>query len=688
MTSVSTRHAVYVGASGPVEATPFGFLRFIRHPATPSDVSLTEPTIIVLDRNPFIIGRNPTCSACVLTNPCVSSVHATFTKQQLYSSQSHPNGPFSVSLADMSRNACYVNGTRIGQGKTTLLSDGDCLDLVVAAKPENAIYNLRAVFSLTDPAELPDGAADPRQSQICTLVPPTELMPAAGDTPPSKKSASNSTVTSKSSNNSCQVEETDDNTDVSDDDEDDDIISPTASWRRDVVELYEVHYDRCLGRGSFAAVYCATRRSNQQLVAVKEIQLSRVMGFGNEETDVGATGRAVDERQRREEERQRREKQILKTVRHRHVVRCYDVFQTDKRFWFAMTFAKGGELYSVLKRTGPLPERVVRKIIYQCGLALQYLHASGIVHRDIKLENLLLAAPLDPTTSPNAATAAVGASSVSPGNKENKNTSRTSAKKPPHTDHLIANGNASHPDKGICDNLLGVGWEQRLRILVSDFGLSKITGGVDGTLMQTMCGTPVYVAPEVTYVAARENASGYSPAVDIYSLGVVAFALMTGRPPFPYHKNPATGEVDKNRVEYSRQVKWPATTKPLPLTHPYYQQRCGGTSGAPPSLQPQSLNPVSNDGKTFVQRLLSLRPDYRPTACELLNDKWLLPEHPTQFGAAPPTPPTAATAAVPPVLPSGHNNNNNNNNNRNNDSNRNSNTHSNRNGNGKRTRDD
>lgn len=60
------------------------------------------------------------------------------------------------------------------------------------------------------------------------------------------------------------------------------------------------------------------------------------------------------------------------------------------------------------------------------------------------------------------------------------------------------------------------------QIKISDFGLSKILG--EGVFMQTMCGTPEYLAPEILDPALRSK-SGYGYQVDLWSTGVIMFTL-------------------------------------------------------------------------------------------------------------------------------------------------------------------
>ncbi|KAG8127886.1 hypothetical protein E2320_014779 [Naja naja] len=78
------------------------------------------------------------------------------------------------------------------------------------------------------------------------------------------------------------------------------------------------------------------------------------------------------------------------------------------------------------------------------------------------------------------------------------------------------------------ENLLYYSLDEDSKIMISDFGLSKIEGS--GSVMSTACGTPGYVAPEV--LAQKP----YSKAVDCWSIGVIAYILLCGYPPF-YDEN-------------------------------------------------------------------------------------------------------------------------------------------------------
>ena len=82
------------------------------------------------------------------------------------------------------------------------------------------------------------------------------------------------------------------------------------------------------------------------------------------------------------------------------------------------------------------------------------------------------------------------------------------------------------------ENLLLKSLEEDTEIKLADFGLSKVLG--QEVMMQTACGTPGYVAPEIL----QTSQSGYGKEVDMWSVGVITYILLCGFPPF-YNDNVA-----------------------------------------------------------------------------------------------------------------------------------------------------
>ncbi|CAG8492256.1 16422_t:CDS:2 [Dentiscutata erythropus] len=80
--------------------------------------------------------------------------------------------------------------------------------------------------------------------------------------------------------------------------------------------------------------------------------------------------------------------------------------------------------------------------------------------------------------------------------------------------------------------------KEKLEVKITDFGLSKLLGP-EYSLMKTMCGTPLYIAPEVLDRSPRRS---YGKAVDMWSLGVILYVCLCGYPPFAKDFGPPSFE--------------------------------------------------------------------------------------------------------------------------------------------------
>jgi len=132
------------------------------------------------------------------------------------------------------------------------------------------------------------------------------------------------------------------------------------------------------------------------------------------------------------------------------------------------------------------------------------------------------------------------------------------------------------------ENLLLKSTEDVSEIKLADFGLSKIVG--QKVMMQTACGTPGYVAPEVL------NATGYDKEVDLWSIGVITYILLCGFPPF-YNES-------------------------LPLL---FEQIMKADFDYPPDYWDE----ISDQAKDFIDKLLVVDPQKRMTTKDALAHKWL-----------------------------------------------------------------
>lgn len=77
-------------------------------------------------------------------------------------------------------------------------------------------------------------------------------------------------------------------------------------------------------------------------------------------------------------------------LHHPHVTKLYEVIATENTIWLVTELCSGGELFDYLAEKGRLSEEESRHIFGQLCLAVGYIHDKGVVHRDLKLENVLL----------------------------------------------------------------------------------------------------------------------------------------------------------------------------------------------------------------------------------------------------------------------------------------------------------
>eukprot|EP00240_Pyramimonas_obovata_P003197 CAMPEP_0118920700 /NCGR_PEP_ID=MMETSP1169-20130426/137_1 /TAXON_ID=36882 /ORGANISM="Pyramimonas obovata, Strain CCMP722" /LENGTH=623 /DNA_ID=CAMNT_0006861269 /DNA_START=296 /DNA_END=2167 /DNA_ORIENTATION=+ len=76
-------------------------------------------------------------------------------------------------------------------------------------------------------------------------------------------------------------------------------------------------------------------------------------------------------------------------LNHKNILKTHGFFFLPNRVFFVLDYAKGGDLYQSLKREGPYSEERVLNIIHQLLEAVKHIHAQNIIHRDLKLDNIL-----------------------------------------------------------------------------------------------------------------------------------------------------------------------------------------------------------------------------------------------------------------------------------------------------------
>ncbi|WOH07426.1 hypothetical protein DCAR_0726856 [Daucus carota subsp. sativus] len=128
---------------------------------------------------------------------------------------------------------------------------------------------------------------------------------------------------------------------------------------------------RTLGEGNFGKVKYAKNLDSGQSFAVKILEKARI----------------VDQRIT---DQIKREIGTLKLLRHPNVVRLHEVIASKTKIYMVLEYVNGGELFERIASRGKLSEAAGRKMFQQLIDAVTYCHNEGVIHRDLKLENVLV----------------------------------------------------------------------------------------------------------------------------------------------------------------------------------------------------------------------------------------------------------------------------------------------------------
>jgi eukaryotic-like serine/threonine-protein kinase len=138
--------------------------------------------------------------------------------------------------------------------------------------------------------------------------------------------------------------------------------------RGELEEEYEIIKE--LGRGGMAIVFHAKEKQLDREVAIKVLPFS--LAFDKEFV-----------------ERFQREARTSAKLEHPNIIPIYRVGKSGRVIFFVMKFLRGKPLSALLAARGALPPMEIRQVLIQVGRALAYAHRSGIVHRDIKPDNIM-----------------------------------------------------------------------------------------------------------------------------------------------------------------------------------------------------------------------------------------------------------------------------------------------------------
>ncbi|KAH8071756.1 serine/threonine kinase [Aureococcus anophagefferens] len=308
-------------------------------------------------------------------------------------------------------------------------------------------------------------------------------------------------------------------------------------------DVYEAT-DEVLGKGGYGVVFKVTRRVDGEVFACKQLELGRLSSTGMAQLH--------------------EEVNAMRALDHPHICRLREVFYSERRrCYLVLELCKGGELFDVLDRraepgkpAGAISERRVAQLVTMMVGCIRYMHDRGVCHRDIKLENWLF-----------------------------------------DTEDVDGGAHLKLVDFGLA-KVFGAAAPARAPPAASASSLrfltkEKVLNGKRNEFHDRV-GSAYYCAPEIL-------GGDYDRRCDLWSLGVIAYMLLCGAPPFwaGQQKGDSTfwGSTDREILK---------RVKSLPLSFP--EELFGG---------------VSETAVDFVAKLLERDVDKRLTPAQALAHPFL-----------------------------------------------------------------
>jgi serine/threonine protein kinase len=194
-----------------------------------------------------------------------------------------------------------------------------------------------------------------------------------------------------------------------------------------------------LGRGGMGTVYRVVDTQINEEIALKLLR-----------PEIAGDPRVVA--------RFKNELKLARKIIHKNVCRMYDINEYQGGHYITMEYVPGEDLKSLIRRAGAVSAEKALSIARQASDGLKEAHRLGVVHRDLKPQNILL--------------------------------------------------------------------DREGGVHILDFGIARLVGGSEFTEAGMVVGTPDYMSPEQVDGQPADERS------DIYSLGIIIYEMVTGRPPF------------------------------------------------------------------------------------------------------------------------------------------------------------
>ena len=254
-------------------------------------------------------------------------------------------------------------------------------------------------------------------------------------------------------------------------------FSTTGSKRKEY-RIGDYILGKTLGEGEFGKVKVGYRQGSDVEVAIK---LIRRENLNTNPTRLPKIYREVN---------------ILRSLQHPNIVRIHEMLETERYIGIVMECASGGELFDFILKNKFLSDAPAKALFAQLISGVGYLHKKGIVHRDLKLENLLL--------------------------DKKKNMIITD----------FGFANTFDPRDELSEEIVQNITDKHF-VKKHDLGkIHKSTGFRRGDLMATSCGSPCYAAPELVVTDGLYTGR----KVDVWSCGVILVGFMNYLRSYPWSK--------------------------------------------------------------------------------------------------------------------------------------------------------